>query len=52
MNPTKKNHDEMVRVLKEEMAYNGVSVIIPRRRCVQTVRNKSLTAKLKELNLK
>ncbi|MEN8121418.1 MAG: thiamine pyrophosphate-dependent enzyme, partial [Bacteroidota bacterium] len=52
MNPTKKNHDEMVRVLKEEMAYNGVSVVIPRRRCVQTVRNKSLTNKLKELNLK
>jgi len=52
MNPTKKNHDEMVRVLKEEMAFKGVSVIIPRRQCIQTVRNKSLATKLKELNLK
>ncbi|OQY04311.1 MAG: indolepyruvate ferredoxin oxidoreductase [Bacteroidetes bacterium 4572_117] len=52
MNPTRKNHDDMVRVLKEEMAYKGVSVVIPRRQCVQTVKNKTLAAKLKELNLK
>ncbi|MBN1250897.1 MAG: indolepyruvate ferredoxin oxidoreductase [Bacteroidales bacterium] len=52
MNPTKKNHDEMVRVLKEEMAYNGVSVVIPRRQCIQTLTNKNLTQKLRELNLR
>ncbi len=32
--PLKKNHDEMVKVLKEELAYNGVSVVIFRRVCV------------------
>ena len=52
MNPTKKNHDLMVETLKKEMNYQGVSVVIPRRRCVQTVRNKSLTERLKVLNLK
>ena len=35
--PLKKNHDEMVRIMKEELAYNGVSVIIPSRECVQTL---------------
>ena len=41
LTPLKKYHDEMVRVLKEEIAYHGVSVVIPRRECVQTVsRNK------------
>ena len=52
MNPTKKNHELMVKTIKEELEYQGVSVIIPRRQCIQTVRNKSLAAKLKELNLK
>ena len=52
MNPIKKNHDDMVRILKEEMAYNGVSVVIPRRQCIQTLKNKSLTEQLKALNLK
>ena len=52
MNPTKKNHELMVKTMKEEFEYQGVSVIIPRRQCIQTVRNKSLGAKLKELNLK
>ncbi len=52
MNPTKKNHDLMVKTMKEEMKYNGVSVIIPRRQCIQTLRDKDLGAKLKELNLK
>jgi len=33
--PLKKNHDEMVRVIREEMAYAGVSVIIARRPCIQ-----------------
>ncbi len=33
--PLKKNHEEMVRIFREELAYNGVSVIIPRRECIQ-----------------
>jgi indolepyruvate ferredoxin oxidoreductase alpha subunit len=33
--PLKKNHDEMVKMFREELAYEGVSVIIPRRECIQ-----------------
>ncbi len=33
--PLKKNHDEMVKMFQEELAYEGVSVIIPRRECIQ-----------------
>jgi indolepyruvate ferredoxin oxidoreductase alpha subunit len=36
MNPLKKNHEENVKVMKEELAYQGVSVIIPQRECIQT----------------
>jgi indolepyruvate ferredoxin oxidoreductase alpha subunit len=50
--PTRKNLDEMVEIMKEELAYNGVSVIIPRRQCIQTMKNKKLAEKLVELNLK
>lgn len=32
--PLKKNHEEFVKILEEEIAYNGVSVIIPRRTCL------------------
>lgn len=32
--PLKKNHAEMVKVIEEEVAYNGVSVIIPTRVCI------------------
>ncbi len=38
--PLKKNHDEMVKIMKEELEYNGVSVIIPRRECIQTMGRK------------
>ena len=34
VNPLKKNHDQIVQVLKEELAYDGVSVVIPRRICI------------------
>jgi indolepyruvate ferredoxin oxidoreductase alpha subunit len=34
--PMPKNMPEITRVIKEEIEYNGVSVIIPRRECVQT----------------
>jgi indolepyruvate ferredoxin oxidoreductase alpha subunit len=33
--PHKKNHDEMTKMIKEEIEYNGVSVIIPSRECIQ-----------------
>lgn len=33
--PLRKNHDEMVRLFRQEFAYEGVSVIIPRRECIQ-----------------
>ena len=35
--PLRRLHEENVKVFKEELAYNGVSVIIPRRECVQTL---------------
>jgi indolepyruvate ferredoxin oxidoreductase alpha subunit len=39
--PLKKNHEEMVRIYKEEIAYNGVSIVIPRRECVQILKKKN-----------
>ncbi len=39
--PLKKNFDEMVQIYKEEIAYDGVSVVIPRRECVQTLKKKN-----------
>jgi len=33
--PLKKNHEEMYEIFKREMDYDGVSVIIPRRVCIQ-----------------
>ncbi len=50
--PLKKNHDMMVDIIKKELAYDGVSVIIPRRQCVQTTRNEALNERIKELNLR
>lgn len=40
--PLAKNHDEFVKILEEEIAYNGVSVIIPQRVCI--VENKKRVA--------
>ncbi len=34
LTPLPKYHEEMVKVLREEMLYDGVSVIIPRRECI------------------
>ncbi|HNT53018.1 MAG TPA: thiamine pyrophosphate-dependent enzyme, partial [Candidatus Syntrophosphaera sp.] len=39
--PLKVNWDEMLQAYKEELAYKGVSVIIPRRECVQTLKKKN-----------
>lgn len=33
-----KNHDEMVKLFKEEIDYKGLSVIVSRRECIQTAR--------------
>lgn len=38
--PLKKNLDEMVRIIREEMDFRGLSVIIPRRECIQTIGKK------------
>ena len=35
--PLPKNMDEITRIIREEINYNGVSVIIPRRECIQTL---------------
>ena len=36
--PLPKNREEMKQILREEIAYRGVSVIIPRRECIQTAK--------------
>lgn len=41
--PLKANHEENVRILKEEIGYKGVSVVIPRRECIVAM-NKRLKA--------
>jgi len=38
--PLKKNLDEMITTIVEEMNYRGLSVIIPRRECIQTLSRK------------
>ncbi len=38
--PLPKNMEEITRILKEEFEYKGVSVIIPRRECIQTLNRK------------
>lgn len=43
--PLKKNHEEAVKIMKEELAYNGVSVIIPQRECIQTAAKSKKAAK-------
>lgn len=35
--PLKKFHEENIAIIKEELAYNGVSVIIPRRECIVVI---------------
>ena len=38
--PLKKNYEEMKQIIREEINYKGVSVIIPRRECIQTLARK------------
>ncbi len=44
--PLRKNHEENIRIMKEELNYRGVSVIIPTRECIQT-QNKRMREKFK-----
>jgi len=37
VNPSPKNHEENLKIINDEINYEGVSVIIPRRECIQTV---------------
>ncbi|MCE1189477.1 MAG: thiamine pyrophosphate-dependent enzyme [Ignavibacteria bacterium] len=43
--PLKKNHEEMVSLFKQEFAYQGVSVIIARRECIQTLSRRKKAGK-------
>ena len=45
--PLKKNHEEMVRIFKEEIEFEGVSVVIPRRECLQKAMRKMKRNKMK-----
>jgi indolepyruvate ferredoxin oxidoreductase alpha subunit len=36
LNPSPRCHQENIAILKQELEYKGVSVIIPRRECIQT----------------
>lgn len=36
LTPLKKYHEENVKIMKQELLYQGVSVIIPQRECIQT----------------
>jgi indolepyruvate ferredoxin oxidoreductase alpha subunit len=37
LKPLRKNHDENTKIILEELAYQGVSVIIPRRECIVAI---------------
>ena len=48
LTPLPKFHEEMVKVIREELLYDGVSVIIPRRECIQTATRSKKEQKVKE----
>ena len=45
MVPLKKNYEEMKAIIREEIEYKGVSVLIPRRECIQTLTRKKKAKK-------
>ncbi len=49
LNPLKKHHDKNLEIIAEELEYDGVSVIIPVRECIQTLAKKMRAKKVKEL---
>ncbi|MCD4796730.1 MAG: indolepyruvate ferredoxin oxidoreductase [Candidatus Cloacimonetes bacterium] len=40
INPLPKNHEDNVKIIQEEINYNGVSVIIPRRPCIHVLKKR------------
>jgi indolepyruvate ferredoxin oxidoreductase, alpha subunit len=46
--PLKRNHDENIKIIKDELNYNGVSVIIAKRECIQTLRRRMKLKALKK----
>jgi len=48
--PLKKHHEENVSIIREELAYPGVSVIIPRRECIVAI-DKRMRDKYKARNV-
>lgn len=53
IDPLPKHHDANMEIFKKEIAYKGVSVIIPRRECIQTVaRRLKMEKKIKEMKIK
>ena len=40
INPIAQNHEKFVQMINEEVEYNGLSVIIPQRECMQTLARK------------
>ena len=46
--PLRKNHEENVKVLKEEIEYKGVSVVIAVRECIQTATKRKRSEKSNE----
>jgi indolepyruvate ferredoxin oxidoreductase alpha subunit len=43
--PLKKNYEEMKQLIREEIEYKGLSVIISRRECIQTLARKKKASK-------
>jgi indolepyruvate ferredoxin oxidoreductase alpha subunit len=47
LNPIHKHHEENLAIVQKELEYKGVSVIIPRRECIQTVASRIRAEKKK-----
>ncbi len=50
LNPSPKYHEENMKIIKQEIHHDGVSVIIPRRECLQTAARRIRENKKKALN--
>lgn len=50
LTPLQKYHEENLEIIKRELVYQGVSVIIPRRECLQTATKRMKDEKKKQLN--
>ena len=46
--PLPKNMEEITNILRKEIEYQGVSVIIPRRECMQTLKRKVRQNRVKQ----